>query len=101
MAKPKLIVQAVFTIKRLVAVAVQLFGNTKLLRACVLDDYFFATTLFQSEPIWALLLSDNAAKNKATTKIRNNMAHFFIFWLFQNCSHIFDKPNIDNNNPQL
>jgi hypothetical protein len=29
MAKPKLIVQAVYTIKRLVAMAVQLFGNTK------------------------------------------------------------------------
>ncbi|MCR9226137.1 MAG: hypothetical protein NXH90_01780 [Flavobacteriaceae bacterium] len=89
MAKPKLIVQAVYTIKRLVAVAVQLFGNTKFLRACFLGDYFLATTLFQSEPIWALFLSDNAAKNNATTKIKNNIAHFFILWLFQNCPSHF------------
>tara|TARA_Y100000814_G_scaffold231250_1_gene175144 strand:- start:535 stop:690 length:156 start_codon:yes stop_codon:yes gene_type:complete len=50
MAKQKLIVQAVYTIKRLVAVAVQLFGNTKFLRAIVLQDYFLATTLSQSLP---------------------------------------------------
>ncbi|NVN16904.1 hypothetical protein GUA46_01015 [Muricauda sp. HICW] len=96
MAKQKLIVQAVYTIKRLVAVAVQLFGNTKILRANVLQNHFFATTLFQSPPNWALFFSDNAAKNNATIKIKNNIAHFFIFWLFQNCPLIFDMPNIDN-----
>lgn len=79
--------QAVNTIKRLVAVAVPLFGNTKFLRANTmfgwLQDYFRAATSFKSETNSASFFSEIAAKINATTKIRNNTAHFFIIRLIQ------------------
>jgi hypothetical protein len=62
----------------------------------VVAFYFVATTLFQSEPSSVLFFSDTAAKTKATIKIKNNIAHFLIIWLFEIVPSFLDMPNIDN-----